>query len=103
VPLNDEVDDIWHELILQTRFYAELCEALPGGQFIHHESLPLSGYITQHSGDSQVVREVMSWIPDYVQTFGPFAPDAVQYWTPCRFLTEKHGMNLDQINMMGAR
>ncbi|QTR04077.1 hypothetical protein J7S33_03550, partial [Saccharothrix algeriensis] len=30
IPMTREVDEVWHELILQTHFYAELCARLPG-------------------------------------------------------------------------
>ena len=38
IPFNDELDEIWHLLILQTRQYQELMEKLPHKTFIHHNS-----------------------------------------------------------------
>src|SRR4051812_36458757 len=38
IPVNKEIDDIWHACILQTHEYAELCKRLPAHSFIHHSS-----------------------------------------------------------------
>ena len=36
IPFNDEIDEIWHLWILQTRQYQELMSKLPTKTFIHH-------------------------------------------------------------------
>jgi hypothetical protein len=102
IPLTQEVDEVWHELILQTLEYAELCAALPGHKFIHHQTLPFSEYTTMRT-EEQIVDEFLSWIPAYVGRFGAFTPERAQYWSFCKYLTEVLGVSLDQLNAIGAR
>jgi len=101
IPVTPEVDDVWHELIVQTASYARLCAALPGGRFIHHESITPLEY-ADRVGDHTFVAEFVQWIPDYVSNFGPFTEGAAQQWTVCRFLGDHMGMTLDDINKLGA-
>ena len=101
IPLTSEVDEVWHELILQTMEYAELCDALPGRKFIHHQSLAFKDYAAERS-ESEVVDEFLSWIPAYVSRFGPFTPERAKYWSFCRYLTDTLGLSLQQLNAIGA-
>ncbi|WP_448389279.1 hypothetical protein [Microbacterium aurum] len=100
IAVKPEVDQVWHELILQTASYAELCRALPGAKFINHESISPRGYFNR-VGDREFVRELVQWIPDYVHNFGPFTARSASFWTVADFLENEIGMSLEQINNFG--
>ncbi|QMU78324.1 hypothetical protein GXW83_24060 [Streptacidiphilus sp. PB12-B1b] len=102
IPLTSEVDEVWHELILQTMEYAELCDSLPGRKFIHHQSLAFTDYAAERS-EGEIVDEFLSWIPAYVSRFGPFTPERAKYWSFCAYLTDSLGLGLQQLNEIGAR
>lgn len=102
IPLTHEVDEIWHELILQTQFYAELCGKLPGRRYLHHRSIGFGDYARPRD-PRDVAAEFASWLPDYVEQFGPFTEAAARHWTICRYLRAEFGLGLDEINAMGAR
>ena len=38
IPFNQEIDEVWHLWIMQTRQYQELMDKLPTKKFIHHSS-----------------------------------------------------------------
>lgn len=100
IVVTPEVDDVWHELIVQTRNYSEFCKWLPGGKFIHHTSItPLEyeGIV----GKDEFVTEFLKWIPDYVNNFGPFTDEAAKRWTVVQFLLNTLGMTLADINNLG--
>lgn len=101
IPVTPEVDDIWHELIVQTMSYNDLCQDLPGGHFIHHESITPAKY-AERVGDYEFVRELLLWIPDYYHSFGLFTEEAAECWTVCDFLMSEMNMTLDDINALGA-
>lgn len=101
ISVTPQVDDVWHELIVQTAPYARLCAALPGGRFIHHESITPTKY-ADRVGDTTFVAEFVQWIPDYVSNFGPFSDETAQHWTVCEFLRDQMGMSLPEINTLGA-
>lgn len=84
-PLTPEADSVWHELILQTASYQDLCSCLPGGGFLHHESITPSQY-SERVGDEQFVREWVQWVPDYVHNFGPFEEPGASAWNVLTFL-----------------
>lgn len=101
IPVTPEVDDVWHELIVQTWPYAGLCSALPGGRFIHHESITPVEYAGR-VGEDTFVAEFVQWIPDYVSNFGPFTEETAQHWTVCNFLRDEMGFTLEMINGLGT-
>lgn len=101
IPLVREVDDVWHALIVQTRFYFDLCEHLPGRRYIHHFTLSLHEY-AEGKDRRTVVRELIDWIPAYVRRFGPFTEDRARYWSVCAFLTDEIGLTLQQVNELGT-
>ncbi|GAA2728326.1 hypothetical protein [Streptomyces nogalater] len=97
LPVEQDIDEIWHYLILQTREYRELCEErLPGGRFIHHRSISYDAY-QEAPGRATAAEEALRWIPLYTAAFGPFDEDAVPHWTIVRFLRDELGMSLAEI------
>lgn len=65
LPVEQDVDEIWHYLILQTREYRDLCEQrLPGGHFIHHRSISYDAY-QEAPGRETAAEEALRWIPLY--------------------------------------
>ena len=102
LPVEQEIDEIWHYLILQTRPYRELCEqGLPGGFFIEHRSLAFSSY-HQEPSRTQLIEEALRWLPLYQGTFGPFDENALPHWTMVRFLHEQLGLSLSDIASLAA-
>ncbi|MEU9984955.1 hypothetical protein [Streptomyces sp. NPDC050856] len=97
LPVEQDIDEIWHYLILQTREYRDLCEhRLPGGHFIHHRSISYDAY-QEAPGRETAVEEALRWIPLYTVAFGPFDADALPHWTIVRFLHDELGMSLEAI------
>jgi hypothetical protein len=99
IPVTVEVDEMWHEFILQTQAYLDLCMALPGAHFIHHNSVALDEYADQRS-QAEVITDLLDWIPHYIQTFGPFTEVAARYWMIVTFLQEDMELSLPQINAL---
>ncbi|MEV5886979.1 hypothetical protein AB0L74_30645 [Streptomyces sp. NPDC052020] len=97
LPVEQDIDEIWHYLILQTRQYRELCEQrLPGGHFIHHRSISYDTY-QQAPGRKAAAEQALRWIPLYTAAFGPFDADALPHWTIVRFLHDELGLSLGEI------
>lgn len=93
LPVEQDIDEIWHYLILQTREYRRLCEQrLPGGHFIHHRSISYDAYQADPGRE-----EALRWIPLYTAAFGPFDEAALPHWTVVRFLHEELELSLTQI------
>ncbi|MFD7747926.1 hypothetical protein ACFV2V_06860 [Streptomyces sp. NPDC059698] len=89
LPVEQDIDEIWHYLILQTREYRSLCEErLPGRFFINHRSIAYEDY-QDGPGREQALEEALRWIPLCCREFGPFDADALPHWTMVRFLHER--------------
>ncbi|CAM5626979.1 hypothetical protein SRIMM317S_04927 [Streptomyces rimosus subsp. rimosus] len=55
LPVEQDIDEIWHYLILQTREYRQFCEErLPGRFFIEHRSIGYEDY-QQEPGREQAI------------------------------------------------
>ncbi|MEV0124056.1 hypothetical protein AB0I16_21430 [Streptomyces sp. NPDC050703] len=97
LPVEQDIDEIWHYLVLQTREYRELCEErLPGGRFIHHRSISYEAYQAA-PGRATAAEEALRWIPLYTAAFGPFDEAALPHWTVVRFLHDELGLSLAEI------
>lgn len=101
IVVTPEVDDVWHELIVQTKNYQDLCSWLPGKRFIHHTSITPAEY-EEKVGEKEFVEEFLQWIPDYVNNFGNFTEEASNRWTVTQFLMEKLNMSIDDINRIAC-
>ncbi|MGK5637656.1 hypothetical protein ACSNOK_04955 [Streptomyces sp. URMC 126] len=100
LPVEQEIDEIWHYLILQTREYRALCEErLPGRYFVHHRSIAYEDY-QEEPGRERVLEEALRWIPLYCREFGPFDEGALPHWTIVRFLHQGMGMTLEEISAL---
>lgn len=99
IPVTKEIDDIWHEYILQTKAYSELCLSLPGKKFINHKSISFDQYCHNNSKDV-VIKDMVSWVPLYKEYFGPFLEKNANYWFLVKFLINELDMKLCDINLI---
>ncbi|MFJ2822284.1 hypothetical protein ACIO7M_14340 [Streptomyces toxytricini] len=102
LPVEQDIDEIWHYLILQTREYRALCEErLPGRFFIHHRSIGYQDYQAE-PGRERAAEEALRWIPLYCAEFGPLDEGVLPHWTIVRFLHENLGLPLAEISALDA-
>ncbi|MGW2543610.1 hypothetical protein ACWC5I_22730 [Kitasatospora sp. NPDC001574] len=100
LPVEQDIDEIWHYLILQTREYRVLCEErLPGGFFINHRSIAYEAY-QEDPGRERAAEEALRWIPLYCREFGPFDEGTPAHWTIVRYLHEDMEMSLEEISAL---
>lgn len=99
IPVNQEIDDVWHLWILETKQYQALCSALTGRTFLHHSSHVYADCADEppasHDND---LSEDVAMLATYVRNYGPFAPDRVRYWLLAAHLVERCGWPLDELN-----
>jgi hypothetical protein len=99
IPVSQEIDDIWHLWILETRAYSRLCASLEGRKFIHHSSdvyAACGGEGAEARANS--LEQDVAVLANYVRNYGPFEADRVRYWPLAARLVESGGMSLDQLN-----
>lgn len=97
IPVNKNIDDIWHEFILQTREYEYLCKSLPGKSFIHHQSGKFNEYKEKHGFEGSVKR-LLDYLPGYVKYFGKFTNKGLKYWTIPNCLVSSGTLSIEQLN-----
>jgi hypothetical protein len=79
IPVSQEVDEVWHLWIMQTKQYQELCEKLPSQKFIHHCSNDYPSE-TEDISDDLKSDSALSYLVSYVNNFEPFTEESVIYW-----------------------
>jgi len=99
IPVTQEVDDLWHEFILQTKYYQKLCSRLPGGEFIHHESMGFDDYRAERPR-AEVVHEILRWISFYVHNFGEIREERLKHWFFVRMVLRALNLSLADLNRM---
>ena len=120
---GDEIDDLWHLWIMQTRQYAELCSKLPNARFCHHNSNDYpEGPLTSAEADALIARvvqgeekhkpspsemrehfeqnakRILSFFASYYKNFGPVSADIVVHWPPLARMIKRLGWSIDQFN-----
>jgi hypothetical protein len=98
VPVSQEIDDIWHLWILETKEYEKLCTLLQGREFIHHRS----NTYAECSGDGAEVppndmEHDVAMLANYVRNYGPLEEDRVKYWLFAAHLVN-NGLTVDQLS-----
>jgi hypothetical protein len=99
IPFNDEIDDVWHLWIMQTKEYAALCRSLVGGKYIHHSSNEYEAYFRPEvKTERPDMQRGVGVLRAYVLNYGPFAADRVAYWPMAQRLLEALGWKLERFN-----
>lgn len=123
---GEDLDDLWHLWIMQTREYETLCRALPGGRFIHHDSRdqptrPLTwsevetvaatmieekkakgaaraGADLSPEKLQQGAERLLSFFASYIENFGEIQPKVVHCWPSLERLLRRMRWSLDELN-----
>ena len=96
LPVSQEVDDVWHYFIIQTREYESFCKRLPGSFFIHHKSIHFSIY-AQTRDRSSIIRDFIKWIRPYSRLFGGFNEKTANYWIAPKFVCKALNVTPQQL------
>ena len=100
-PGDQFLDEIWHELIVETKFYRELCEKFRSGSFVDHTAMPLTEYLDSITAD-QAKREQLAWLILYVDLFGPIDQPAFAILPMARGLANLMGLGLEDLNSLAS-
>jgi hypothetical protein len=123
---GEDLDDLWHLWIMQTREYLKLCQSLPSREFLHHDSRdmptkPLSWAEVEKLADHMIaekaekgaaragadvsqarIREnaerLLSFFASYIENFGPLRAEAVHCWPPVMRLLRRMRWSVDEFN-----
>lgn len=101
IPLTRAADEVWHELIVETKSYFDLCERLPGGRYMHHHAIGIEEY-AQQLGRRETVEQFVSWVPLRTRLFGDFTAADKPNWAVLEFLQDEVGLALEEINAIEA-
>jgi hypothetical protein len=99
IPVTQAVDELWHAIILQTRYYERLCAKLPGKRIIHHESIPFEHYREKKSR-KEIAEEILRWLMLYVKNFGDMKDDRLKYWFFINNAADIVGISLKELNTL---
>lgn len=97
IPCTNEIDDLWHACILETREYREMCGRLPGKRFIEHKHLPFDEFVEEKSTED-MLRSDLEWGASYVANFGPFSGEALPLWIFPQLLMKRMEWSLPEMN-----
>jgi hypothetical protein len=99
IPVSQEIDDIWHYWILETKEYDRLCASLQGRRFIHHSS---TAYAEARDDGSErhknSLEQEVAMLASYVLNYGPFEEGRIRYWLLASHLVDTCGLSVDQLN-----
>lgn len=99
IPVSQEIDDIWHFWILQTKQYQELVEKLPEKRFFHHSS---NDYVQEieapNRNDPKELQRQVSFLASVVRNFEPFREETVVFWPMALQLLELLNVDVDGLN-----
>jgi hypothetical protein len=99
IPVNDEIDDVWHLWVLQTKEYMQLCRKLQGGKFIHHSSNDYEEYADRDIKERPVdLQRAMAILRSYVVNYGAFQADRVKYWPVAAQVLQQLDWTVDRLN-----
>ena len=99
IPVSEDIDDVWHLWIMQTKEYALLCRRLQGGKFIHHSSNEYEAYADADVRDRPIdIHRVVALLASYVLNYGPFQASRLRYWPVAEQVTQRLGWSVEQLN-----
>jgi hypothetical protein len=97
---RQEIDDVWHYWILQTREYRRLCETLPGNLFRDHSSMdyPETAAAAEAISRTDGAQRILSFFISYYRNFGPITRKRLECWPPLQRFKRRSGWNLNELN-----
>ena len=123
---GEELADLWHLWIMQTREYEKLCQSLPSGRFMHHDSRDqpdasitwaeaearaermiaekaekgpaLAGADFSPERVRQNAERLLSFFASYIENFGPMQSRVVHCWPPVQRLLRRMRWSTDEFN-----
>lgn len=99
IPINNEIDEMWHLWILQTIQYQELMDKLPTKKFIHHSSNDYKDdAIVNVSSIENEVNNEFSYLVSYVENFGNFTEESAKFWPMINSLMDVLKLDLESLN-----
>jgi hypothetical protein len=99
IPVSEEIDDVWHLWVLQTKQYSQLCRNLQGGRFIHHSSNDYEEYVDKDFRTRPAdLQRAVAVLRSYVINYGPFDADRVKYWPLAAQLLHRLGWTVARFN-----
>ncbi|OJW54597.1 MAG: hypothetical protein BGO67_02740 [Alphaproteobacteria bacterium 41-28] len=101
IAISNEIDDLWHLWILQTRQYKKLMDKLPTKKFIHHsatEYIEKCEKILALDKKKEVNRQI-SFLVSYINNFGPFTESTVKYWPMALQIFDQLGNDINKLNI----
>jgi hypothetical protein len=99
---NQAVDEIWHFLITETEFYAEFCDRLKRGVFLHHSGLLYSKYCEGKRPET-LLEEHFSWLASYVSNFGNIESESLPFIPLASEMMKQARVDLSGLNDLGQR
>lgn len=91
--VSQELDEIWHAIILDTRLYRSICLALPGNKFLDHVPGETHSLLSKEG-----MHKAMQSMIAYVRHFGPFTKDVLIYWPAVSDLASAFDLSLTELN-----
>jgi hypothetical protein len=123
---GEDLDDLWHLWIMQTREYEKLCQTLPSGLFMHHDSRDQPAHsVTWAEADAlaermiaekaekgparagadvsperirQNAERLLSFFASYIENFGPVQSKVVSCWPPLQRLLRRMRWSTEDFN-----
>jgi hypothetical protein len=99
VPFNQDLDDIWHLLVMQTKEYEQLMQKLPHKKFIHHNSYEYEPPEILSSAEEKIEKNrQVSYFVSYVHNFGPIAENVLEFYSTGLALFSMCNKDIDMLN-----
>jgi hypothetical protein len=89
-PLTQDVDEVWHACILETRRYEALCRDA-AGRFIHHSNIDSSSH-------EQMLITDLAFLAGYVINFGELSNSRAKHWAAASRLMAHLHVDLRRLN-----
>lgn len=99
LPVSLEIDEVWHEWILETRNYESLCMDV-AGRFIHHSSIDVGQPSAEQAVPDPTLERQMFFVAAYVLNFGSFDDESLGYWPAAERVMRLYGLTLAQLNSL---
>lgn len=96
-PGDELMDQMWHELIVETNLYFHICSNIGRGEYIHHNSIELSEYV-ELKGKDYVIKEQLRWLVSYNKKFGPLTVESSEILPISQMILERLNLTLVELN-----
>jgi len=97
IMIGEQIDQVWHALVLETKIYSDVCGFVQPGAFLHHRSSFFEDNDFEETNES-LQKHALEFALNYRNLFGEITKESIKSFPQLEILATKWATDLQDLN-----